>query len=141
MGNESKDNFGEMKNTGINFLTPYIFGGKTALKKGYFAIALPLGNAKKVEEFIRKIDKTTIIKTEKNVKYMELGSGNVLGWDTKNLLFLTSVKLKNNSSLKEELFRLHNLSNQNMLAYANKKFQRISEKKSRIWACGSTLGS
>lgn len=130
MGNESKDNFGEMKNTGINFLTPYIFGGKTVLKKGYFAIALPLESAKKVEAFIQKMDQTTVIKSEQQVKYMELGSGNVLGWDAKNLLFLTSVKLKNNDSLKDELIRLLNLGNHEMLIHANKNFKEFQKTKS-----------
>ncbi|WP_299454442.1 hypothetical protein [uncultured Microscilla sp.] len=130
MGNESKDNFGEMKNTGINFLTPYIFGGKTALNKGYFAIALPLNNAKKLEEFILKMDKTARIQVEKTVKYMELGNGNILGWNTKNLLFLTSVKLKDNRNLKEELFRLHNLSGRKMLLSANKNFKVFQKTKS-----------
>ncbi len=130
LGNQSKDNFGEMKNTGINFLTPYIFGGKTGVNKGYFAIALPLNNAKKLEEFIVKMDQKANIQSERNVKYMELGSGNILGWDTKNLLFLSSVKLKDNRSLKEELLRLHNLNSNKMLLNANKNFEVFQKTKS-----------
>lgn len=130
IGNQSKDNFGEMKNTGINFLTPYIFGGKTALNKGYFALALPLSNAKKLEAFISKLDPNTQISSEKDIKYMELGSGNILGWDAKNLLFLTSVKIKDTQSLKDELFRLHNLGNNNMLIHANKNFRLFQKTKS-----------
>ena len=130
LGNESKDNFGEMKNTGINFLTPYIFGGKTALNKGYFGLALPLSSAKKLEAFITKFDPDTKISQEKNIKYMELGSGNILGWNEKNLLFLTSIKIKDTESLKEELFRLHNLSNSKQLIHANKNFKEFQKTKS-----------
>lgn len=130
LGNESKDNFGEMKNTGINFLTPYIFGGKTAINKRYFAIALPLNNAKKLEEFIQNMDKKATVQSEGNVKYMELGNGNILGWDTKNLLFLTSTKLKDNRSLKDELLRLHNLNGRKMLLNANKNFKQFQKTKS-----------
>ena len=130
LGNQNKDNFSEMKNTGINFLTPYIFGGKTALNKGYFALALPLESAKKLESFIKKVDAKITISQEKNIKFVELGSGNILGWSDKNLLFLTSVKIKETQSLKEELFRLHNLSNTKQLVHVSKNFKAFQKTKS-----------